>query len=193
MLKSITLHTIDKIFAETEAPIGSLAKMLYLNCLMHHFRNLEPTASNSVAFEIPIMDIPNYKRYEILFDELMKAGLVEIRPLSIFFVNHWGSHIDKMDFQKTPNDVVVGLHFTNAEQVIKEIVENDYLFELLAMRHKFKREQFEKLVKMFVTEQIAFGKKYYNVNDMLKHFTFWIPQNHQRGSVEKKQNKLLGE
>lgn len=193
MLKLITLHTIDQIFTHTHAPVGAGAKMLYLNCLMHHFRPLNPSASNLVAFELPISEIPNYGKYELMFEELNRAGLVELRPLTVFFINHWGSHIDKTIIPRQPYDFMGDLGVADKQALIKEFVENDYLFELVAMKHRINRQVYEKLIQVFVTEQVALNKKYVNLNDCFKHFLFWTPSNLPRATVEKKQNKILGE
>jgi len=193
MLKLITLHTIDCIFAHAHAPVGAGAKMLYINCITHHFKPLPPTASNMVAFEIPISEIPNYHRYELLFEELNRAGLVELRTYTVFFINLWGCHIDKSSLQKQPFDFMGDLGVADKDALEKEFMENDYLFELVAMKHKIDRQHYAKLVQVFVTEQVALNKKYYNLNDCFKHFLFWTPTNLPRTIVEKKQSRLLGE
>lgn len=193
MLKLITLHTIDEIFKEVQCPLGALEKMLYLNCIVHHFRNLEPTSSNSVAFDIPTTEIPNYTTYERQFKELEKAGLVEVNPFSIHFINHWGAKIDRTQLRQTKSGFMGDLPVENAEQLKKELVENEYMYELMAMKHKFSREDYIRLIDMFIAEQMAVSKKYANLNDCFKHFMFWIPLQKNRMPNEKKSNKILGE
>lgn len=85
------------------------------------------------------------------------------------------------------------LGVADKQALIKEFVENDYLFELVAMKHRINRQVYEKLIQVFVTEQVALNKKYVNLNDCFKHFLFWTPSNLPRATVEKKQNKILGE
>ena len=95
MLTVINLYTIDKIFEEAESKITPLAKMLYINCIIHHFRDKKPTVASAVAFDLFMNDIPDYKRYEKLFEELHKGGLVIIGDTRVSFPNLWGKHIDR--------------------------------------------------------------------------------------------------
>ena len=38
MLKVINLYVLDRIFSDIESKISPKSKMLYINCLMHHFK-----------------------------------------------------------------------------------------------------------------------------------------------------------
>jgi len=193
MLKLITLHTIDRIFQGVSSPLGAMEKMLYLNCLVHHFRPLEATESNAVAFDIAKSEIPNFVSYERQFLELEKAGLVEVLPFTIHFINHWGATIDRTQLGKSKSGFLGDLPVENAEQLKKELLENDYMYEMLAMKHRLNRNEYNKLIDMFIAEQMAVSKKYYNMNDCLKHLMFWIPLQKNRMPNEKKSIKILGE
>jgi hypothetical protein len=197
MLTVINLYTIDKIFNEdAEIKLSTMAKMLYVNCLTHHFKGKTPTVSNAVAFDIFKNDIPNYMKYERVFEELHKAGLVVVGINAVSFVNCWGKHIDRSLLDKvSPQEYVAGFQFQTPEQFKDELLKNQTLYELTAMKHKISKRQLETLIELFVKEQTTFDKKYQNFADCIKHFTYWIPHNLDKTTKEniKSSSKLLGE
>lgn len=197
MLTVINLYTIDKIFNEdAEIKLSTMAKMLYVNCLTHHFKSKTPTVSNAVAFDIFKNDIPNYNKYERIFEELHKAGLIVVGINAVSFINCWGKHINRSLLDKvSPQEYVAGFQFQSPEQFKEELQKNQTLRELTAMKYKISSRQLEALIGLFVTEQTTFDKKYHNFADCIKHFTYWIPHNLDKTTNEhvKSSAKLLGE
>jgi hypothetical protein len=63
MLKVINLYVIDRIFMECDSKISPKAKMLYINCLTHHFKEKSPLVSNAVAFEMFEEDFGDFSRF----------------------------------------------------------------------------------------------------------------------------------
>jgi hypothetical protein len=196
MLTVINLYTIDMIFADCgDVKLKPLTKMLYINCLMHHFRDKKPTVANAVAFSIFINDIPNYDVYERMFQELHKAGLVVIGISDIRFENVWGKHIDRSKLDKvSPQEYVAGFSFSKASGFKDEMLKSDSLIELLQMKHKISGKQIETLIALFVKEQDAFEKQYSSYADCTRHFTYWIPNNVSKavGETVKTGAKILG-
>lgn len=197
MLTLISLHTIDKILNEdSEVKLSPMAKMLYINCLTHHFKNKNKTVVNAIAFDIFINDIGGYKKYQLRFEELHKAGLVVVGTDRISFNNCWGQHIDKSQLGKvSPDTFVAGHSFATPEQFKDELLTNKTMFELVAMKYKATTRQVEQLVVLFIKEQTTFDKKYNNLADCVKHFTYWVPHNLDKAPKEsvKSTSKLLGE
>lgn len=197
MLTVINLYTIDKIFNEdAEIKLSTMAKMLYLNCITYHFKNKKATVSNAVAFDMFKNDIPNYMKYERVFEELHKSGLVVVGINAVSFINCWGKHIDRSLLDKvSPQEYVAGFQFQTPEQFKDELLKNQTLYELVSMKYKVSSRQLESLIGLFVTEQTTFDKKYHNFADCIKHFTYWIPHNLDKTTKEniKSSGKLLGE
>ena len=65
MLKVINLYVLDRIFSDIESKISPKSKMLYINCLMHHFKEKSATVSNAVAFEMFEEDFGDFSRFKI--------------------------------------------------------------------------------------------------------------------------------
>ncbi len=197
MLNVITLYTIDKILNEdSEVKLSPMAKMLYINCLTHHFRNKPATVVNAVAFDLFKNDIRGYERYQRHFEELHKGGLVAIGMDRISFNNCWGKHIDRAKLEKTsPDEFVAGVTCSTPEQFKKELLSNQTMFELVGMKYKATHKQVEMLIDLFIKEQSTFEKKYINFADCVKHFTYWLPHNLDKAPKEsvKSGGKLLGE
>jgi hypothetical protein len=197
MLTVINLYVIDKIINEVaECKLSINAKMLYVNCLTHYFKNKKPTVANAVAFEIFKNDIPLYNKHERTFEELHKAGLVIVGINAVSFNNCWGQHINRSLLDKvSPQEFVAGFQFQSPEQFKEELLKNQTLHELVSMKYKISSRQLESLIGLFVTEQTTFDKKYQNFADCIKHFTYWIPHNLDKTTKEnvKSNGKWLGE
>lgn len=197
MLTVINLFTIDKIFnGVATTKLTTSAKMLYINCLTHHFREKKPTIVNAVAFEMFKNDIPKYEKFQKVFEELHKAELIIIRDDAIGFVNTWGQYIDRKQLEKVNVDTyVAGFSFEGVNAFIEEMRKNTGLHELCAMKHKISTRQVEALLDMFQKEQISIDKKYCGYSDCAKHFINWIPNNSSKVPQEnvKSKSKLLGE
>lgn len=196
MLKLINLFVIDKIFSECViSNIGARAKMLYINCLMHHFRNKKATTIDSVSFSIRIVEVNNYYNFYPDFVELEKAELVVLENESIKFINLWGKYIDKSQLDKISIDEYVGMYEKRLPSVyLDNLKGNIKLYELIQMKHKVSIEKINALLELFVKEQEAFNKLYDNENDVAKHFSFWIQNNLNKVQSEtvKTGAKILG-
>jgi regulator of RNase E activity RraB len=196
MLTVINLQVIDNIFSESEVKLSSMAKMLYINILTHHFKDKKPTVVNAIAFDVFKNDIPNYSKYSMLFEELHKGGLINIGNDRISFFNSWGKHINRNLLDKvTPDVYVAGFQFQNPEQFKEDLKTNVGLHELCAMKNKISIKQVTDLIDLFIKEQVTFSKKYTDFSDCVRHFTFWLPNNISKTTNEhvKSNKKLLGE
>ena len=198
MLNLITLQVIDKIFSmESAEELSNRAKSLYINCLMHHFRGKAATVTNATAFDLFKVDIRNWHSFESLFVELYKSDLVVISNDRVTFNNVWGQLIDRTKLDKVSPEMYVGaVEVNGVDNYLTELLTNQSLYEMICMRHKIKREQFESLAALFAKEQKAFGKKYMSLADCTRHFAYWIPTNLGKppiGNHVKSSSTLLGE
>lgn len=186
MLTVINLYVVDRIFnEEAEFKVSSLAKMLYLNCLTHHFKEKKPTVISAVAFSIFINDIKEYVRFEKTFQELHKAGLVVIGEKEVSFHNLWGKYIDRSKLDKaTPDEYVAGFVFQKASFFKEELLKSGILIETARMRYKVDEGQITELLNLFVMEQDSVEKTYSNYSDCAKHFSNWIPKSIARMKSE---------
>lgn len=196
MLTVINLQVIDNIFSELEIKLSSMAKMLYINILTHHFKDKKATVVNAIAFDIFKNDIPNYNKYIVFFEELHKGNLVNIGNDRISFFNCWGKHINRDLLDKvTPDVYVAGFQFQTPSQFKEDLKTNVGLHELCAMKNKISIKQVTDLIDLFIKEQVTFDKKYTSFADCVKHFTYWLPNNINKTTNEniKSNKKLLGE
>jgi hypothetical protein len=196
MLTILNLYVIDKIFnEESTISLTPMSKMLYINCLTHHFKDKKPTVSSAVSFEIFIKDIPNYNKHEKSFIELHKAGLIAIGLKTIVFNNVWGKHIDRSQLEKVNAvEYVAGFSFKPALDFKKELLENESLMDLCGMRYKINKIQIKNLIDFFIKEQTTFEKTYQNFSDCIRHFTMWAGKNLDKvpKDVVKSNGKILG-
>lgn len=198
MLKVINLYVIDKIFQELEYSLSSKAKMLYINCLTHHFRDKSATVVNAVAFDMFEEDFGDFDKYRPLMQELHKSGLIDIGVNKIAFHNTWGKHIDRTQLEKvTPNEYVAGFAFNGIEHYEKDLATNTQIIELSQMKYKISRENVVSLMELFIKEQKTFDKKYTGLSDCIKHFTYWLPSQikqipKEQAKSVKSQGKILG-
>lgn len=196
MLKIINLYVIEKIFNEDSIiKIGSRAKMLYINCITHHFRNKPATNVNSIAFSIPIIDIKNYSSYRNDFLELESGELIVIENDKIKFVNHWGKHIDRTLLDKVAIEEYLGSYSKKlASQFTSEINNNTKLLELLQMKHKIDIIKVNKLIDMFIKEKDAINNTYNNFQECSQHLMYWVNTNVNKVQGEKVTSsaKILG-
>lgn len=197
MLQTITLDTIQKIFDESEESITTMSKMVYVNCLMHHFKDKKATIANSVYFEIFDTDF-DYERFKKNIHELHKAGLVTINGSVIRFDNMWGRHIDKTQLENKIDESQKGGFFDNkdASNFENTLRESTSTIELCGMRYRLKEEQVRDLITVFIKEQNAVKKKYNKEEECLRHFLNWVGKNQskapQPNQVVKSKGKLIG-
>jgi hypothetical protein len=190
MLKVINLYVIDMIFEEAQDKLSPKAKMLYINCIMHHFRNKDATVVNSVAFDMFEEDFGDFSKYRVSMQELHKAGLIEIGANKIAFHNKWGQHIDRSKLEKvTAEHYVAGFSFNNIEYYEKDLKSNQSVVELAQMKYKISKDNIIQLTDLFIQEQKAFDKKYSSFADCAKHFSYWLPN--QIKQAPKEANKQV--
>lgn len=191
ILKHINLFVIDEIFKnEAKTKISVYSKMLYINCLTHHFTNKEAYITNLSEFEINKTSIPNLVNYIDLFNELVDARLVVHKYDSYLFLNVWTKY---MDISRMNNDVFMAKSFTCLD-FNDQMYNSHQLIELCAMKNKIAKQQVIKLMKLFFDEQSALQTKYPNEQECKKHFLYWIAYNKDKVSSEsvKSTSKILG-
>lgn len=191
MLDAITLNTIYKILSEkTQIKLSPAAQILYIRCLISHFKDLDCIEENSFQFDMFEEDFPNYNKWKKALQELHKAKLVQIGSVSISFVNHWGMYIDREIFENK-NDENIHTGFS-IEKFKESMIESRNLFELCCMKYKITFEQVRKLLDLFIQEQEAIKQKYRDENSCNKHFINWIPFHLDKIKTTKKTTKILG-
>ena len=191
ILKHINLFVIDEIFKnEAKTKISVYSKMLYINCLTHHFTNKEAYITNLSEFELNKTSIPNLVNYIDLFNELVDARLVVHKYDSYLFLNVWTKY---MDISRMNNDVFMAKSFTCMD-FNDQMYNSHQLIELCAMKNKIAKQQVIKLMKLFFDEQSALQTKYPNEQECKKHFLYWIAYNKDKVSSEsvKSTSKILG-
>lgn len=186
MLTVINLFVIDKIFSEeAEFKVSPIAKTLYINTLIHHFREKKPTMQNAMVFSIFINDIKDYVKFEKLFQELHKAGLVVISEKEVSFQNVWGKYIDRSKLDKSSPDIVVSGYEAKSPSFYKEeMLKSDTIYETVKMRSKIDDGQVTELINLFIMEQVSAEKTYANYSDCVRHFHSWTPKNVARMKSE---------
>ena len=198
MLKVINLYVIDRIFSDSDSKISPKAKMLYINCLTHHFKEKSATVSNAIAFEMFEEDFGDFSRFRVPMQELHRAGLIEIGVNKIAFHNTWGKYIDRTQLEKVNAvEYVAGFSFNGIEHFKSDLIANNSIIELASMKYGLKKEDIPKLMELFITEQKTFDKKYSGFSDCIKHFTYWLPNNIKKLSTQtpttvKSKGKILG-
>lgn len=197
MIKLFNLLVIHNIFTyevKQSARLTRSSQMVYINCLAHHFKDLEPNVINSMGFELSFEDNPKLKNFLPEFQILENAGLVNVYLNGVGFKRVWANYIDNRYLETIPPINYIGaMELQQNNDIKKQLLENEQLVELCAMKYKVAKDLYPKMVDLFLTEQIAFGKKYVSISDCIKHFSFWIPHNLNALNVEKKKPKLLGE
>ena len=193
MLDVITLNAIYKILTEkSETKLSPAAQILYIRCLISHFKKLDCLQQNSVQFEMFEEEFPNYEKWKRQLHELHKGKLIYIGSVSITFYNHWGSFIDREGYDKKHSeDVYSGF---SIDKFIEEMTSNQSLFEVCGMKFKTNNIQTRKLMDLFIKEQQATNQKYADESSCKKHFINWIPFNVEKVKTKSpgSGNKILG-
>ena len=196
MLDIITLKVIQMIFENAEIEVSQMTKMVYINCLIHHFKDKKATLNNSVAFEVFDTDF-DFQKFKKNFQELHKAGIVTLNGSIITFNNVWGKHIDRTKLDVEETETNSRINFIPADKLKDELLKSQSLLDVCRMRYKLSNEQITNLINLFIIEQTAFNKTYNNPNDCLKHFTYWLNYNKDKSEIKesvkvKSKGKLLG-
>ena len=169
MLELITLGCISSIFSHANIEVSSFSKMIYINCLMHHFSKMEATEKNMGGFELTDTEI-DYKKYKKNFDELAKAGVVIVNfNNNIVFSPLWIKSIDKSRLIKEKRPAIT-------KKQLFECISGDVFTEMICMKYKIDKEKTIKLARLFVLEQFAvFSESSTLVNSEFKnHFKNWV-------------------
>lgn len=103
MLKVINLFIITKIFDGAESSVSSISKMIYINCLIHYFKNKPCNRENSKGFVIFDCEF-NFNKFKSNFQELHMAGLITIENSGLTFHNLWGKDIDWSNINQETNE-----------------------------------------------------------------------------------------
>lgn len=188
MLELISLGIIDKIFNGKN--INAHAKMFYINCLIYHFRELEPIIDNSNAFSIDKKTI-QYNKFKEIIRILENNELIEINNDSILFYNKWSKYIN------------INLYYSKEQDILKdidsfknELISNESLLNVVAMQNSIKKELANGLLETFIAEQKVTDKRYYSYSDVSRHFIAWAKKgkdDYIKNTRKNKSNgKLLG-
>ena len=170
MLKTITLHTINEIFKEADSPLSAQEKMTYISCLIHHFKNLEPSEKNAMQFSVG-KDAASFDRYSATYHSLCLAGLIGIEKDEIIFQNTWGQHIDRSvltsesDSKSPINEIG---NYAN------ELRQTTSISEFIMRTYKLKGSEYVTALEDFVEEQAATKRVYNSFRDVLGHFKNWM-------------------
>jgi hypothetical protein len=185
----ITLTIIDKIFTEkAETELKPLDKMIYINVLTHHFKNLEANEKNFHAFDMFPSDL-QFDRFEKNYKQLQKAGLITIGNTVITFNNVWGTYLNH-----TVRNIVPIQDSKEAAEYKMDLMNNPSLFETLAMKHRLNNTSVMKYLELFFSEQKTIGKKYENIQDCTRHFIHWVSVNSKKinQNPSSSNSKILG-
>jgi len=93
MLDIITLKVIDNILKTSKLKLSASEGMIYVNCLIHHFRDINAKKEESGTFEILKADFGLFWKFKKQFDNISKAGLVILYEDKIEFTDVWNEFI----------------------------------------------------------------------------------------------------
>lgn len=195
MLRVINLFVIDQIFSNCEVRLTPQQQMIYINCLIHHFRDKKPIESSAVQFEIFKNDFPKFETFRKNLEQLHQAKLIRIDEDRITFLNMWGQYIDRTLLVAVPEDYEGEGHFHSVTKFENELRTNSKMQEHLKMRYKVDDKKYQETVSAFVSEQSAVVKKYSTLSDCLKHFSSWTKYNVTAPAIQqvKSNSKRLGD
>jgi hypothetical protein len=191
-----TFEVIEKIFNQrAEQKTSSLAKMLYLNCLMAHFRDKEANEKNATGFELFRNEIKNYDKWSTQFIELHKAKLISVTSDMLVFHNHWGTFLDRTEIVLKEN-IKITIGAEHVEEYHNYLIENKHLVDLIAMKNKWTQTQILEVIDLFMKEQLALCTQYNSTQDCVRHLISWIGINAQKLNIKtqasKSKNKIIG-
>ena len=194
LLKFISLFVVEEIFnSDCKGKLSPIAKMLYINCLTHNFRDKEANLQNLNDFILIKAAIPNHNRYVEHFNGLVKAGLIIDEQHSYKFISHWIKHIELSrisQMQEQGNRQKIDLN-----KLEQELYASTQLIDLCGMKYHLNRTQVQQLMNQFIKEQIVSEKAYYNIGEAKKHFIYWCGNNKDKAPQEQivnSKSKILG-
>lgn len=194
--KLISLHVLNSIFKnDATCSISAMAKMLYINCLTHHFTMKPATLSNLNDFVLTVNEIPNFNSFKRYFDELSKANLLRSNNDYLLFHSHWVKYMDISNMPNADSPMMQVYKSYDAGHYADELFSSMHLLELTAMKYALNKTQVNYLLNMFIKEQKATDKKYTNSGDVKKHFIYWCANNKDKAPKEnttKSNSKILG-
>lgn len=174
MYRLLNFEVISRIFSEVAtAKVSSMSKMLYINCLMHHFKDKQTTDEDSMAFEMFESDIKNYNKWKKNFEELHKAKIITITDKLILFNNTWGQFIDRTQIVKKPNLLAI----STAEGFREGLFQNKSAIEVIGMKYNVAQNKIISMMDIFIKEQEAIGTGYNDAGEVTKHFIYWFGSN----------------
>lgn len=193
MLKILNLYVIKSIFENSKVKITSNNQILYINCLMHFFKDKEATEFNCKAFEILTDDIPSFDKFKNNFKELHRIGLVVLSDTKVEFPCLWRKYIDIDSLSKT--DYKEGVK--NASDYKDEILRSTMLIETITRKNQITKAQVLSMLDIFVSEQDSTQKTYSSYSDTSRHFMNWVRTNLEKvpkvsGTVVRTKSKILG-
>ena len=151
MLKLISLYTLQKIF-ETEAlcKVSPMAQMCYIRSLTYWFEDMPETTEAAEGFQIIRAQIKNAKSNYKYFEELEKAGLIQIGPEHITFFAKWHRHIERERLEKQEQKTIT------SESFLKPVVDfepylrtSNNVLEFLDMRYKLSGQRAQQVITVF--------------------------------------------
>ena len=200
MLDLITLKVIDLIFTEAEAraKLSPIAKSLYVNCLIHNFRNKQATVANGYAFEL---EMSHFDRFPKEIELLRISGLVDINDGLITFNNVWGQKIDrtKLGAPQVSAHAIPGINdIKNTPSSFREHLNNSStLVEWAKIKHGITQAELSRLIDVFVVEKEVEERIYEKKGDFVSNFMNWVNFNKPVREVQPptkvvSSSKLLG-
>lgn len=195
MLKVINLYVIDKILSSvSNKKLSAQSKMVYINCLIKHFKELEPSNDNAMAFQMFESEFRDYDKFRENIQELHRAGLVTINSKFISFNNFWGPYIDRKLLLHTDSTKPDHKWPKHATELKDDLLSASLVIELVKKRHKLSEERAKSLMLAFIEEKESFGIVYHSLAEFKKHCVSWIRVNCDKTPKEivKTDAKILG-
>lgn len=179
MLKLINLSVIDRIFNEdSKFKLSAKAQALYVNALIHHFRDLPAKVHNSVAFELFKSEIKGFENHKKTFEELHNAGLVIINGDNIYFNNLWGAKINREQLEKSkPEEAVAGFRFKAANDFADELYNSHTVFEVAKIKNGLEPDKTVKLIELFLKERTEADTKYQSYSNCFRDLMYYLKTN----------------
>jgi|LakMenEpi03Aug12_release.lakeMendotaPanAssembly.Ray.scaffolds.fasta_scaffold97229_2 hypothetical protein len=178
----MNLLVLDKIF--TGFPKNGdhrIAKSLYIDAIIYRLKENGVSPLQPFYLEKKLVNWDMWKDHWKLLSDYK---IITIEENGIRFNCVWEDSIHPIWF--------VGLKDKDPQEFHNQLINDQNLVELSAMKYRINPKQIILLIDRFVLEQKTFQKKYKNYSDCIKHFTYWIPQAVEK--LPKESNtKLLGE